>query len=981
MYTNTQPLHPDLVNALQKHALATAEYSQRSLTASIAARMQELLKTVADVQQALEESRIAELHSRLGRCARELQGLGMEADFRRGHFRWLGMDQHSGESDSHSAVHAFVLAACEHAGEQFLTRLEDAWKLLLRTTTRDNAITVEVAPEAAAFLWHDAEAYGTSSARSKALGASISETVVKPLFAADNAWDAERHGRALTLHRKDEHGSPFDALEAVLANLRAELFDASVATPGEAALAPRMQVAIARHLVPELVTQAKAWIKQHLAPEEPTVGAANRALSTSKTMANTLQEHLSHAGYVGSAPRRHAHVLQYPGWAQPEPLSDLDEWAEHLGSALARGITGDALSHVRQLIMRTDDANWQSVKVERRVELPKAPGAPQLPNEPAPAEHASQRTTLATIDVKPHSGSSRASAAPAHAERADASTPTPAAKQTDADRQMSTPEPVRKNKKPTLGGVKKINAMPPVKSPAPVASVDASSRSAERVSAPAAASDTDDADWGWGDDDELASNDAAGGLGDSAATAPSEATKPETDAGTGNSDDWGWDDNASGNDSAWSWGEANDEKQVDAELGGDSSAHSAGTGAAQIIQANSASTPQKDATLAAQDASGIDETDDAWGWDDEQADDMPEKPSAERNLPHAKIAKRTQTAPTESTTADVDAPHYKIVLVSVSQRSAQVAKRLRSEWDALHVALDGQASQTLSVPALPPALAQSIVDCARLYRMLMPVIHGKALESVPSLCMLFANDCRYLAETLQDTASRAKSMPQAHITRAYERMAAEAVQLTSVGGEWFDAQLLLQTRALQECVDGADGFARTDDDARYAMCERAVGQVGHILKHLVTVWRDVLQPDELATSLGSLVNVVFNTVLQKIEDLQDISEPESVRLAALCRMLLEQVQAAFALIAGAGDDAAMQLAATAVRCWFKFSYLPEILMGSLADIDFLLFDPEGGGALTDYTKHEISAFVRALFADSPNRRRLLERVQRCALAS
>ena len=77
----------------------------------------------------------------------------------------------------------------------------------------------------------------------------------------------------------------------------------------------------------------------------------------------------------------------------------------------------------------------------------------------------------------------------------------------------------------------------------------------------------------------------------------------------------------------------------------------------------------------------------------------------------------------------------------------------------------------------------------------------------------------------------------------------------------------------------------------------------------------------------------------------------------------------------------MRVAGTAVPSWFKFAYLPEILTGSLADVEFLLFDPEGGGALVDYTKREMSALIRALFADTPHRRRLLERVQRAALAA
>ena len=46
------------------------------------------------------------------------------------------------------------------------------------------------------------------------------------------------------------------------------------------------------------------------------------------------------------------------------------------------------------------------------------------------------------------------------------------------------------------------------------------------------------------------------------------------------------------------------------------------------------------------------------------------------------------------------------------------------------------------------------------------------------------------------------------------------------------------------------------------------------------------------------------------------------------------------------------------------------------DIEYLLFENDSGSALVDYSRDEMVALVRALFADTPNRRRVLDRLHR-----
>jgi centromere/kinetochore protein ZW10 len=61
-----------------------------------------------------------------------------------------------------------------------------------------------------------------------------------------------------------------------------------------------------------------------------------------------------------------------------------------------------------------------------------------------------------------------------------------------------------------------------------------------------------------------------------------------------------------------------------------------------------------------------------------------------------------------------------------------------------------------------------------------------------------------------------------------------------------------------------------------------------------------------------------------------------------------------------------------VPSWLKFSYLSELLEGSLADVSYLFEQ----GALIDFDVDELVRLVRALFADTPARSNALSKIMR-----
>lgn len=355
-----------------------------------------------------------------------------------------------------------------------------------------------------------------------------------------------------------------------------------------------------------------------------------------------------------------------------------------------------------------------------------------------------------------------------------------------------------------------------------------------------------------------------------------------------------------------------------------------------------------------------------WGEGEEEEEDMAE---AKPEKPHEEPKTDVSVPPPDD--ASFDAWDWKeeesmdlfsksdqaicLQTLAVSNRIIEFCALLSRQW--AHIEGDVPSRQLF---------AQGFVESVQMFRALMPILHAQVLQHVPLLGMLFANDCAYLASELRKYASQSTKFGAFRVMgrQMFEAsLRAEADLLDDMTTQWCASLVSLQMNVLNDSLDSADGFVRTSDESRYHVCQRAVEQVGHILSHLASVWRPVLSHDMLTSTLCELFDGVFLRVLHEVEELQDISEPESNSLSQLCRMLVDTA------------SEVLQGAEAHIPTYFKFAYLPDILQGSLADIEYLLFDNESGSALNDYSREEMTVLIRALFADTPNRRRLLDRVQ------
>ncbi|EPQ27060.1 uncharacterized protein PFL1_05344 [Pseudozyma flocculosa PF-1] len=311
---------------------------------------------------------------------------------------------------------------------------------------------------------------------------------------------------------------------------------------------------------------------------------------------------------------------------------------------------------------------------------------------------------------------------------------------------------------------------------------------------------------------------------------------------------------------------------------------------------------------------------------------------------------------------------------TISKRSIELI-RLAEQVLADGLRLHRQQSSADRAPAPPPAapVLAAVCDIFDLHRSLMPVAHGEALRDVPALAMQFANDCDFIARQVERIVAESKKAfaevpaEDGRELDVFEKLDGQARLTRALGQRWFDAQMATQTKTLQHTLSDTP-FSHLFEPRRYERCERGVKQVLHTLVQLSKAWRPILPLSSYLAAMGQLVEAVLRHVLAEVLELEDIGETESQRLADAIKML-GQIEECF--VERQGETTTK--VAFYVPSWFKASYLIEILTGSLVDIDFLAFEAH---ALVDYNRKELSGLIKALFTDTANRARLLDKIDR-----
>ena len=225
------------------------------------------------------------------------------------------------------------------------------------------------------------------------------------------------------------------------------------------------------------------------------------------------------------------------------------------------------------------------------------------------------------------------------------------------------------------------------------------------------------------------------------------------------------------------------------------------------------------------------------------------------------------------------------------------------------------------------------------------------------------NDSMYIAEKLRKAASGTELTMIRSDCDSLEKFAKTA----------YGREMDVQRTILVDLLDGAQGFTSCTQPPYLKQCEDAVSSVVDRIRQVYQEWSPILSHSALLQSVGSLLSKVIDKMIQDIEDMEDITELESQRLASFCAQISELSELFVAAEQPASGTEAVPLTAVYVSNWLRFQYLANILESSLVDIKYLWTE---GELSLEFSAEEVIDLIRALFAESPNRRNAIADIRR-----
>lgn len=342
----------------------------------------------------------------------------------------------------------------------------------------------------------------------------------------------------------------------------------------------------------------------------------------------------------------------------------------------------------------------------------------------------------------------------------------------------------------------------------------------------------------------------------------------------------------------------------------------------------------------------------AWGWGDEESSQKPGSPVAAKKEPfkpngdgqHGKSTEREMTLRETYTVTAIPES-----IMSTIQAIIADAQTLAGP-DFASTPVAPAAAGLYSLPTLALAI----------YRATAPTAYTK----LDTGNMLIYNDASRLSEQLR--AWQASQPPASRL-----RLDNDAKALDQFAKRAYSAEMESQRTILRDLLDGAQGFSNCTVSPYKAECESAIEQTVDRLREVHRQWSPILAQSALLQSLGSLLSTATSKIITDVEDLGDISEPDSKQL----KSLMDQVAAVKDLFAQQDPKSGNVSDMTFIYCpnWLKFQYLAEILESSLADIKYLWNE---GELSLEFSGEEVIELIEALFADSDLRRRACAEIRR-----
>ena len=356
---------------------------------------------------------------------------------------------------------------------------------------------------------------------------------------------------------------------------------------------------------------------------------------------------------------------------------------------------------------------------------------------------------------------------------------------------------------------------------------------------------------------------------------------------------------------------------------------------------------------------------DAWGWNSDNEESGHQKSPTSINNKSPKPKRNGLSQPNASTEQVVTLKET-FNITAIPKEILHIIKTVTLDLSFLTSKDGAQTPMSAAVSGLLPLPALILA----MFRASSPSTY--ALQANGS--MYLYNDSLWLAEQITHLSD---SFPDSKLTaqalqaqgRSFDSEQGN-LALQNHGKRSYVKEMESQRTILADILDGAQGFLHCTQQPFSQECDIAVISAVDRLRMLNKEWSNVLSRTALLQSLGSLLATATSKIILDIEDMSDISEPESQRLTGYCNRI-GSLDDLF-LTDTAEQEKAVPATAFYVPNWFKFQYLTNILESSLVDIKYMWAESE---LSLEFQTEELVDLIIALFADSPYRRTAIAEIR------
>lgn len=262
---------------------------------------------------------------------------------------------------------------------------------------------------------------------------------------------------------------------------------------------------------------------------------------------------------------------------------------------------------------------------------------------------------------------------------------------------------------------------------------------------------------------------------------------------------------------------------------------------------------------------------------------------------------------------------------------------------------------TSSITSAAPGLLSLPTLILAAYRALAPIYYSINTASN----MYLYNDCVRLSEELQHLDT-----PQGLTFTGFG--GGDVGLISTFGKRTYAKEIASQRTILTDYLDGAQGFVSCTEYPQSFECETAINSIIARLCEVHASWSPVLSRSAVSQAIGFLLNTVVIRLINDVEDMADIAEAESVKLAGFCEEL-SKLESSFP-----EGPSGMSTAGLYCSHWIKFRFLQQVLESTMVDILYMFRE----GHLEGFEEGELCDLVKALFADSENRRKCIDEIRR-----